>query len=241
MLQCNDDPEGEAAMIDKIEAEDSATVVNVPPSGQVHSPFERDYTDGQIAILRQRMDGQHAVTIERFNGIDKATALLSETVTRVPTELQQAVTEILRLMDERDLRVQARFDANEKLSKTESELNQTALAAALAAQEKASAVSTNSLEARITGQGSTTDRTIEKNAELAAVAAAALGARVTQLTDQLVRVQQQVGEILAAKVAMVEQKTDTRGGASNIYGAVGMVTGILSIVIVAVTIIIGTR
>jgi hypothetical protein len=202
---------------------------------------ERDYTDGQIAILRQRMDGQHAVTVERFRGIDQATELLSATVTRVPTDLQQAVTEILRLMNERDQRVQARFDANEKLSQTESNLNQTALAAALAAQEKASAVSTNSLESRITGQGFTTDRTIEKNAELAAVSASALGARVTGLAADLVRVQQQIAELLAGRAAVIEQKTDTRGGASNVYGAVGMAIGILSILIVAVTIIIGTR
>ena len=191
---------------------------------------ERDYTDGQIAILRQRMDGQHAVTVERFRGIDQATELLSATVTRVPTDLQQAVTELLRLMDERRQGVEARFDANEKLSKTESELNQTALAAALQAAKEASAV-----------QGVATDRTIDKNAELAAVTAAALAARVTQLTEQFISLNSQVTSILAGKQAVVEQKTDTRGGANNLYGAIGTVLGILSLVIAAVAIIISTR
>ena len=191
---------------------------------------ERDYTDGQIAILRQRMDGQHAVTVERFRGIDQATELLSATVTRVPTDLQQAVTALLRLMDERGDGVQARFDANEKLSKTESELNQTALAAALQAAKEASAV-----------QGVATDRTIDKNAELAAVTAAALAARVTQLTEQFISLNSQVTSILAGKQAVVEQKTDTRGGANNIYGAIGTVLGVLSIILVVVMFVNGIR
>ena len=199
---------------------------------------ERDYVHGQMSTLlarieveREKCKGQHYVAVQRFEDMDKATELLSATVNRVPTDLQTAVKEVLRLMDERDRMVQARFDANEKLSQTESALNQTALAAALAAQEKASAVSTSSLESRITSQGFATDRTIEKNAELSAVSAAALGARVTQLNDQLVRVQQQVGEIIAARIAVVEQKTDTRGGASNLYGAIGMVVGIRAFVL----------
>jgi hypothetical protein len=190
----------------------------------------RDYVDGQIGVMR-----------ERFRGIDRATELLSATVGAVPTDLQKAVSDILRLMDERDARVQERFNANEKLSQTESNLNQTALAAALAAQEKASAVSTNSLESRIIGQGAATDRTIEKNAELGAQQVIALAARVTELSGQVNRAEQRIGEITAGKVAIAEQKTDTRGGAANVYGLVGMMVGVLSAIIAAVAIIIATR
>jgi hypothetical protein len=191
---------------------------------------ERDYVDGKIEAIG-----------ERFRGIDTATELLSATVNRVPNDLTKAISDILRLMDERDLRVQHRFDANEKLSLTESNLNQTALAAALAAQEKASAVSTGSLESLIKGQGAATDRTIEKNAELAAAALAATNARLTELAQQVNRSDQRVAEILAGKTAVAEQRVDTRGGFSSVYGAVGMAVGVLSLIIAAVAIIIATR
>jgi hypothetical protein len=194
-----------------------------------------------INAERDYVDGKYETIMQRFADMDKATELLSATVNRVPTDLTKGIQDIMRLMDERDLRVQHRFDANEKLSLTESNLNQTALAAALAAQEKASAVSTGSLESLIKGQGAATDRTIEKNAELAAAALAALGARVTELAQQVTRTDQRIAEITAGKVAVAEQKIDTRGGVGSIYGAIGVAVGILSIIIAAVSIIIATR
>jgi len=188
---------------------------------------ERDYVRGQIATVIARIEvehekckGQYYVAVQRFDDMDRATQLLSATVNRVPTDLQTAIGEVLRLMDERDARVEARFDANEKLSKTESELNQTALAAALQAAKEASAV-----------QGVATDRTIDKNAELAAVTAAALAARVTQLTEQFISLNSQVTSIMAGKAAVVEQKTDTRSGNANVYGIVGSIVGILAFVL----------
>jgi hypothetical protein len=201
----------------------------------------RDYVDGQVGIIK-----------ERLRGIDRATVVLNDIVTKVPTDLQTATKEILRLMDERDRRivgeiigldhrVQARFDANEKLSQTESGLNQTALAAALAAQEKAAAVQVDTFSSLIRGLGERIDRTIDKNAELAQVASNALSARVTELNHQANRVEQRVGGIEAGKLAVVEQKTDTRSGSASVYGLVGAVVGVLSLVIAAVAIIIATR
>jgi hypothetical protein len=201
----------------------------------------RDYVDGQIGIIK-----------ERLRGIDRATVVLNDIVTKVPTDLQTAQSTILRLMDERDRRVagevgeldqriEARFEANEKLAQTESNLNQTALAAALAAQEKAAQIQVNTFDSLIRGLGERIDRTIDKNAELAQVASNALSARVTALSADVTRNQQQIAEILASSQAVVAQKTETRGGASNIYGFVGASVGVLSLIIAAVAVIIATR
>lgn len=48
---------------------------------------ERDYVDGQIGMLR-----------ERLNGIDKATKVLHETVTRTPTEIQLQIGHVRELL-----------------------------------------------------------------------------------------------------------------------------------------------
>jgi hypothetical protein len=191
---------------------------------------ERDYARGQVAVLA-----------ERLRGIDKATELLSATVNRVPTDLQKAVVDILRLMDERDLRVQHRFIANEKLAQTESNLNQTALTAALNAAKEAADVIKVSLESKIASQGATTDRTIDKNAELAAQESAALSARVTAWGEQMIALNNTVTGILASGQAVRDVKVDTRGGAQSIQGYVGMVVSIVAVIIAAVAVIIGTR
>ena len=191
---------------------------------------ERDYTNGQIAILA-----------ERLNGIDRATVVLNEIVTKVPTDLQTAQSTILRLMDERDRMYQARFDANEKLGTRESALNQTALAAALNSAKEAAATTKESLESKIANQGATTDRTIDKNAELAKQDSAALSARVTQLTELLSSLTLQVTGVTAGGQAVREQKVDTRGGAANVQGNVQMVVAVVAVIIAAVAVIIGTR
>jgi hypothetical protein len=48
---------------------------------------ERDYVDGQIAALK-----------ERLNGIDRATEVLNQTVTRTPTEIQVQVAHVRELL-----------------------------------------------------------------------------------------------------------------------------------------------
>jgi hypothetical protein len=201
----------------------------------------RDYVDGQIGIIK-----------ERLRGIDRATVVLNDIVTKVPTDLQTAQATILRLMDERDRRVagevgeldqriKERFQANALLAETQSSLNQTALAAALAAQEKAAQIQVNTFDSLIRGLGERIDRTIDKNAELAQVASNALSARVTALSADVTRNQQQIAEILASSQAVVAQKTETRGGATSVYGFVGATVGVLSMIIAAVAVIIATR
>lgn len=59
---------------------------------------ERDYTDGQVAVLVQRMDDA-----------DKATELLSETVNRTPTEIQKQIGHLRELTGEKFVSVNTRF------------------------------------------------------------------------------------------------------------------------------------
>jgi hypothetical protein len=191
---------------------------------------ERDYVDGKVETL-----------LQRFADMDRATELLSATVGAVPTDLQKAIADVLRLMDERRLSTKDQFESRDRLWQSESSLKQMALAAALAAQEKAAAVQVETFSSQIRGLGERVDRTVDKNAELAKSESNALSARVTALGDQITRNQQQIAEILAGSQAVVAQRVDTRGGAMSVQGYVGMVVSILGVVIAAVAIIIATR
>jgi septal ring factor EnvC (AmiA/AmiB activator) len=197
--------------------------------GLVSLPIDR-VIEHAIRSAREIADAKINTVNQRLTDMDKATTLLSETVNRVPTDLQTAIREVLRLMDERDRRIQDHFDAIKRLRETEGALNQKALEAALISQKEATAVSSASL-----------DRAISANATLAAQQVTALAARVTQIADQVIRNQEEVAKIQAGRAAVAEQKVDTRGGWNSIYGGVGTIIALVSLIISAVVVVIGTR
>jgi O6-methylguanine-DNA--protein-cysteine methyltransferase len=88
----------------------------------------RDYTDGQLDVLR-----------ERLRGIDTATEVLNTTVTRVPTETQKEVAHLKSLMDERFQSVQTQFAERDTRQERESRDNKIAVDAAFAAQKEIAA------------------------------------------------------------------------------------------------------
>jgi len=105
--------------------------------GEGRAEAERDYVDGQVAILA-----------ERLNGIDRASEVLHETVTRTPTEIQLAVGHVRELvfaelgalarLDEvrEEHRLELKADA-EKALLVARDADQKAVTNALAAAEKA--------------------------------------------------------------------------------------------------------
>ena len=105
--------------------------------GEGRAEAERDYVDGQVAILA-----------ERLNGIDRASEVLHETVTRTPTEIQLAVGHVRELvfaelgalarLDEvrEEHRLELKADA-EKALLVARDADQKAVTNALAAEEKA--------------------------------------------------------------------------------------------------------
>lgn len=70
---------------------------------------ERDYVDGKFAVVTQRIDG-----------MDKASNVLNETVTRVPTEVQRAVGGLKEVLAEKFESVDKQFiAAKEAVTKAE--------------------------------------------------------------------------------------------------------------------------
>jgi cation transport regulator ChaB len=89
---------------------------------------ERDYVDGRIAVLE-----------ERLRAIDVATRLLNETVNRVPTDVTKEVSHLRELMDERFGSVIVQFRERDTRQEREARDNKVAVDAAFAAQKEAAA------------------------------------------------------------------------------------------------------
>jgi cation transport regulator ChaB len=89
---------------------------------------ERDYVDGQLDVLR-----------ERLTGIDRATVVLNETVNRTPTEIQKEIAHLRELMTERFNSVDKQFQERDTRQERESRDNKVAVDAAIVAQKEAAA------------------------------------------------------------------------------------------------------
>lgn len=78
---------------------------------------ERDLTDAQLDVIRERLDA-----------IDKATVLLNETVTRVPTAMQTEIGHLGQVVDQRFASVDQRFESNDVAIHKEARTTADALA-----------------------------------------------------------------------------------------------------------------
>jgi|ERR1700676_4763211 len=136
---------------------------------------ERDYVDGRIDVL-----------IERLSGMDRATELLSDTVNKVPTEVQREVGNLGNVMAERFLSVDKQFAERDTRSEREARDNKLAVDAAFAAQEKQAVAESVSNQKAIDKSEVATNKAIDKLAELFESRVGGLG---ESLSDLKVRVQ----------------------------------------------------
>jgi hypothetical protein len=139
---------------------------------------ERDYVDGRVAVLEQRL---HA--------IDVATRLLNETVNRVPTDVQREVSHLTGLMDERLRSIGLQFAERDTRQEREARDNKLAVDAAFAAQEKQAAAQ-NKANAEAIGKSEiATSETIRNLTALLNTTGAGLGDKIDDLKERVGKVE----------------------------------------------------
>lgn len=167
---------------------------------------ERDYVDGQIGIL-----------VERLNGMDKASVVLHETVTRTPTDIQKAVAHLEALSDEKFSSIQTQFRERDTRSERESRDNKVAVDAAFAAQKEAAAKQDEANAKAIEKSEKATAETIKTNQELSR-------STTDSLTKQLDEAKQAITRIDASKAGATENRT-------GLYATIGIVSTVFFLVV----------
>ena len=147
---------------------------------------ERDYVDGRIDVL-----------IERLSGMDRATELLSATVNKVPTEVQREVGNLGNVMEEKFTSVDKQFAERDTRSEREARDNKLAVDAAFAAQEKQAVAESVSNQKAIDKSEVATNKAIDKLAEL-------FESRVGGLAESLSDLKNRVQAIESSKQGVVE-------------------------------------
>ena len=177
---------------------------------------ERDYTDGQIGILAERLDG-----------IDRATSLLSETVNSVPSEVIKEVAHLQSVLDERFNSVAIQFKERDTRQEREAKDNKVAVDAAFAAQKEAAAEQNKSNTLAISKSEAATTETINKLAELFRSTTDGLSGKIDDLKDRVATGEKRNGSFDATY-------TGKQLGVAQMWGyAVGLI-GIITSIIIAV-------
>jgi cation transport regulator ChaB len=174
---------------------------------------ERDYVDGQLDVLR-----------ERLRAIDVATRLLNETVNRTPTVIQLEIAHLRELSDEQFKSVQTQFKERDTRQERESRDNKVAVDAAFAAQKEAAAKQDEANAKAIDKSEKATAETIKTNQELSK-------STTDALTKSLDEIKLQVSRIETTKVAVSESKNDQRLNVGALIGVGGFLIAIASVVI----------
>lgn len=172
---------------------------------------ERDYVDGQINILR-----------ERLAGIDEATKVLNETVNRTPTEIQKEVKHLRELSDEKFESVALQFKERDTRQEREARDNKVAVDAAFAAQKEAAAKQNESNTLAISKSEASTAETINKLAELFRSTTDALSDKIDDVKLRLVAIE-------SLKLGSMEQKKSQNDMVPWVVAAVSIVAVIFTI------------
>ena len=174
---------------------------------------EREYTDGRVAML-----------IERLAGIDRATVLLSSLHGRVPTESQMAISHLNDLVEERFTSIATQFKERDTRQERESRDNKVAVDAAFAAQKEAAAKQEATFAKSIDKSEGATAETISKLQDLTATQFKGLADKIDDSKERIVAIE---GINLGNKAGVVE----TRSTGTYAIAIVGGIVGIIGLLI----------
>lgn len=188
---------------------------------------ERDYVDGQLEVLR-----------ERLNGIDTATSLRLRQFENTPEQVDEKVGHLGTLMVERFDSVQTQFRERDTRSERESRDNKVAVDAAFAAQKEAAAKQDEANQKAIDKSEKATNETINKNNDAAAAANKALSDKIEDQKDRTTRLEDRVSRMESAGAGRSEQRTEGRAATGAVYAFIGAALGVIGLamaIIVAVS------
>jgi chromosome segregation ATPase len=163
---------------------------------------ERDFVEGQLDVLR-----------ERLAGVDRATELRLTDIVKIPDQIDEKVSNLAAVTEERFQSIAKQFAERDTRSERESRDNKVAVDAAFAAQKESAAKQDESNQKAIDKSEVATAEKINKLAELFTTTTDALGDKIDDLKER-------VGKAEGSKAGATESRT-------GLYAAIGTITGVL--------------
>ena len=194
----------------------------VPRSGPDPTVLTTEQLLREIETVREWVQAQLAVRDQRLDGIDKATVVFNETLTRVPTDVQNQVGHLKELADEKFASIGLQFKERDTRSERESRDNKVAVDAAFAAQKEAAAKQDDANQKAIDKSENATSDTINKLAEL-------FETRTTGLAGLIADLKSTVGGIVSVKQGGKEATAALYAFVAFVAVALGIIATILAL------------
>jgi cobalamin biosynthesis Mg chelatase CobN len=171
--------------------------------------ISRDYTDGKIAVI-----------VERLRGIDVATRLLNEEVNRVPSKLTLAVEQLQAVVGERFDSIDRQFKERDVRAEREAESNKAAVSAALSAQKDAATAHDEANEKAIAKSEVATHETITKLSQL-------VDTQIRGLSDKIDDLKERVDRGEAVVQGQAQNRFEYRAEKSESHSMIQVVIGVV--------------
>jgi len=139
---------------------------------------ERDYVDGEVKVL-----------VERLNGIDTATTLRLEELNKTPAQVDEKIKHLSELTTERFHSVQTQFVERDERAVRESTANTVAVNAAFAAQKEAAAEQNKSNTLAINKSEDSTKEAITKLGELVQTNLNGIAIQISDIKDRVGKIE----------------------------------------------------
>lgn len=176
----------------------------------------REYIDGKVETIEQRL-----------HGIDVATELRLGGIVNIPRQIDEKVSHLEQLTTVRFESIANQFKERDTRSERESRDNKVAVDAAFAAQKEAASEQNKSNTLAIDKSEKATTETLNKLSELFKTTTDGLGANINDLKSRMDRME---GTLLGA----LAQRTELRQSNAAVYAAIGIA---LSVIVAAIAII----
>jgi cation transport regulator ChaB len=183
------------------------------------------------AERHRELKGLRDLFTVKVDAMEQATALRMIVIDNLPDKINEEVSHLRSLTDERFSSVGLQFKERDTRTEREARDNKLAVDAAFAAQEKQAVAQNESNALAISKSETATSETIKTNRDLSL-------SEVQSLTKQVDELKLQVNTIIASGITVKEQRsqgfenrTDNRGAAGLYIGIVLAVIGVITFLI----------
>ena len=203
---------------------------------------ERDFTLGQVEVIS-----------ERFRSMDEATKVLSQTVHRVPTDMQQSIDHlntlmierfeaanaayqhILALMDERFSSVSQQFKERDTRAEREARDNKIAVDAAFAAQDKSATKQDEANQKAIDKSERATNDSIIKLGDSATAANKSLSDKIDDNKARIAAQDTILVGVISKSAGGHDAVADRRASTSTVFAAITVGALLLATAVAVIT------
>jgi cation transport regulator ChaB len=187
---------------------------------------QTDSLDRRFEAERALTEASVKVFAERLAGMDRATALLDETVNRVPTEVTKEVTHLRELTEEHFASIALQFKERDSRAERESRDSKIALDAALAAQKEAAAEQNKSNMLAIDKSEKATAETLTKLTDM-------FESRNRSLSEKVDDLKERINGAESHSRGATDTRTESRQNVNVWIGVGGFVLALLAFVVMA--------